>query len=306
MTPEPSPEVTPEPTLEMTPEPTLEMTPEPSPEVTPEPTPEVTPEPSPEVTPEPTLEMTPEPSPEVTPEPTLEVTPEPSPVTPTATLKSECIRFDGSAWRYQWIVTVSKNGAYIVKFIDKNGDLVGGGEHPFQADTPTAFGFTGDVQELSRVQIFYAGALLAEDTGPFESCALPQLVGSLIVTKIVEWAEADIHDVIFTICIQGASHPLGNEEGACQKFNKDGGSYTWSGLLPGQYLVTEVGVDARIWEVEGSGVEVLVKPNETTVHTITNTNIEAAGSGDSPTALEPEDEPVIAMTHWVFLPNVSK
>jgi hypothetical protein len=62
----------------------------------------------------------------------------------------------------------------------------------------------------------------------------------------MEWAEADVSDVIFTICIQGASHPLGNKDGACQDFD------------------------------------------------------ETAGSGGSPTALEPEDEPVIAMTHWEF------
>ncbi|MGI6209145.1 MAG: MSCRAMM family protein, partial [Anaerolineae bacterium] len=84
--------------------------------------------------------------------------------------------------------------------------------------------------------------------------------GSLTVQKNVYWgAVTPQTGQTFTICIQGPSFPQGNEAGACQTVDFDGGSLTWSNLLPGDYTVSEVSPGAS-WDVQGSGVTVTVKP----------------------------------------------
>ena len=128
-------------------------------------------------------------------------------------------------------------------------------------------------------------------------------VGSLIVTKRVIWGAVTISEATFTICIQGPSFPDGNESGACHTFGREGGSYTWNNLTPGEYQVREMNVDADLWLVEGSGEVVTVYANVTSEHTITNTAIDVSGGGGAPTALDPIEEPALFMNR-LFLPTV--
>ncbi len=65
-------------------------------------------------------------------------------------------------------------------------------------------------------------------------------LGSLEVTKIVDWAMAIYEpEKIFTICVQGPTFPLGTEDGACKTVGADGGVLLWENLLPGLYTVIE-------------------------------------------------------------------
>jgi hypothetical protein len=335
-TPEPTPTDptnTPEPTPTdptNTPEPTPTdptNTPEPTPTDptnTPEPTPTDptnTPEPTPTDptnTPEPTPTdptNTPEPTPTDptnTPEPTPTDptnTPEPTPTdpAPTATLSSACIVGEAGSWAYEWTVTVSRDDTYTVQFLGINGELVAGGERSFSAGAPTSFGYAGDVTALGRVQILFGGAVLAYVDGPFTSCAPPPPVdptGSLVVTKVVAWGDVTPHAAEFTICIAGPSFPTSSEAGACATFDEDGGSHTWTALAPGTYVVTETGVDTDLWTVTGSGVSVAVVADAEATHTVTNTAIDVGGEGETPTGLDPEEEPVVGITSWIFLPTV--
>ena len=320
-TPEPTPTETatpePTPTEPVTPEP---ATPEPTPTepATPEPTPTETPTPEPTptepVTPEPTPTepAMPEPTPTepATPEPTPTepATPEPTPTenAPTATLSSACIVGEAGSWHYEWTVTVSRNGNYVVRFLDLNGSQVAGNEVALQGGAPTPFSFDGDVSTLSRVEVLFGDAVLAYVDGPFASCAPPpaEQTGSLEVTKVVVWGDVTPHAAEFTICIAGPSFPTGSEAGACATFDENGGSHTWTNLAPGTYTVTETGVDTDLWTVVGNGANVAVVANAEVTHTITNTAIDVSGEGEMPTALDPEAEPMIGATQRVFLPTV--
>ncbi|HAJ38516.1 MAG TPA: hypothetical protein DCL15_22850, partial [Chloroflexi bacterium] len=233
-------------------------------------------------------------------------TPEPTPTDapPTATLISACIVGETDSWHYEWTVTVSRDGAYIVRFLDLNGSPVAGGEVALWGNTPTPFTYAGDVAALGRVEVLFGATLLAVDNGPFTSCAPPPVVGSLTVTKVVVWNEVEVTPVAFTICIQGPSFPDGAEADACTTFGEDGGAHTWPNLTPGTYVVREIGVDTDRWTVVGSGANINVLANTEATHTITNTAINVSGEGEAPTALAPEDEPLIGVSQRVFLPTV--
>jgi hypothetical protein len=70
------------------------------------------------------------------------------------------------------------------------------------------------------------------------------------------------------------------------------------------YTITETGVDTNLWTVTGSGVSVEVVADAEATHTVTNTAIDVGGEGETPTALDPEEEPVVGITSWIFLPTV--
>jgi hypothetical protein len=62
-------------------------------------------------------------------------------------------------------------------------------------------------------------------------------LGSLKVTKTVVWKGVKPDPAqTFSICIQGPSYPVTPN---CKTFDFDGGSETWSNLIPGDYTVTE-------------------------------------------------------------------
>jgi hypothetical protein len=75
-------------------------------------------------------------------------------------------------------------------------------------------------------------------------------LGSLTVTKTVNWNGADpVEGQTFEICIQGPSYPNGDEAGACQTIDYDGGTLTWNDLIPGDYTVTETD-PVTMWTVQ--------------------------------------------------------
>ncbi|UCB57964.1 MAG: hypothetical protein JSV67_04980, partial [Thermoplasmatales archaeon] len=61
--------------------------------------------------------------------------------------------------------------------------------------------------------------------------------GCITVTKNVDWAEITPDPTqTFTICIQGPSYPTGD----CYTFGHNGGTHTWTDLIPGDYDVYEM------------------------------------------------------------------
>ncbi|MBK8799796.1 MAG: hypothetical protein IPM07_27380 [Anaerolineales bacterium] len=68
--------------------------------------------------------------------------------------------------------------------------------------------------------------------------------------------------------------------------------------------MTEVGVDAERWAVEGSGGAVEVVVNGQATYTVTNTAVDVGGESEFPTALDPTTEPQINFNQRLFLPAV--
>ncbi len=99
-------------------------------------------------------------------------------------------------------------------------------------------------------------------------------LGSLDVTKVVDWG-SQVEDTTqtFEICITGPSYPNGDEDGACQDADSDGGILSWANLIPGTYNVVETPPSAE-WGVSGSGINANAPAGGTGTHTITNTILE--------------------------------
>ncbi|MBW7885502.1 MAG: hypothetical protein H3C34_23310, partial [Caldilineaceae bacterium] len=126
--------------------------------------------------------------------------------------------------------------------------------------------------------------------------------GRLTVIKVVDWNEVTQDpQQTFIICIKGPSFS-GSEPEACHQFGPGGGSFTWTGLAPGNYTVNETGIDTVLWNVQGNGITVFVPEAGEGTATITNIAIKIRGDAP-PTNLEPGKEPVIA-TNNLFLPVV--
>jgi len=92
-------------------------------------------------------------------------------------------------------------------------------------------------------------------------------LGSLKVTKSIIWNGIEPNtDTIFSITITGPSYPAGNT-----KTLTAGGDLTWTGLIPGEYTVTE-GTLGSQWKtpvIAGSPASVPVNGGEATA-TVTN------------------------------------
>jgi uncharacterized repeat protein (TIGR01451 family) len=74
-------------------------------------------------------------------------------------------------------------------------------------------------------------------------------LGSLEVTKTVDWNGLPVDTgQTFEICITGPSYSSGD----CQTVDYDGGTLSWSGLVPGDYTVTETGPGGA-WDVDVIG-----------------------------------------------------
>jgi hypothetical protein len=113
-----------------------------------------------------------------------------------------------------------------------------------------------------------------EITCTFNNMELPPELGSLEVTKVVNWNgfEPDTSQE-FEICISGPSYPTGTEEGACQTTDFDGGVLSWPDIEVGEYTVTETDPGSE-WMVEIDASPVMVEVDSTAHVTVTNTRLE--------------------------------
>jgi hypothetical protein len=111
------------------------------------------------------------------------------------------------------------------------------------------------------------------NAGALFSCAFTNTErGSLKVTKTVNWngITPDAGQT-FLICIKGPSYPLGTETGACHTYGSSGGDYTFTNLLPGNYVVSET-APGGTWTVTGNnGATIAVPAGGQGTATITNT-----------------------------------
>jgi hypothetical protein len=118
---------------------------------------------------------------------------------------------------------------------------------------------TGSIQETIILQ--------HRELSADESIAWQQALGSLEVTKHIDWSGVPEEPVEFEICIQGPSYPTTPD---CKKATSDGQVLTWNNLEPGEYTVTEPGVGAE-WTVEVPPGTVTVVTGETASADVTNT-----------------------------------
>lgn len=100
----------------------------------------------------------------------------------------------------------------------------------------------------------------------------PAVQGSIVARKLVDWGvqAADLGQR-FTLCLTGNGFTA-ETPGACQELSFLGGEVAWMGLAPGVYYVSEVGLDANVWQVVGSGAQVIVVGNDEVQVAITNRN----------------------------------
>ncbi|HEY9075122.1 MAG TPA: hypothetical protein VIO61_01170, partial [Anaerolineaceae bacterium] len=74
-----------------------------------------------------------------------------------------------------------------------------------------------------------------------------RLLGSLTVTKVIQFAGAPIPTVSFTICADGPK--AGTVDKSCKLFTPTNLVQTWTNLPGGEYIITEEGVDTNVWTV---------------------------------------------------------
>lgn len=119
--------------------------------------------------------------------------------------------------------------------------------------------------------------------------------GAVVARKIVDWGvqAADINQT-FTLCLTG-NGITPQTPGACQVIDFAGGEVAWTGLAPGQYVVTEQGLDPNVWQVTGSGAQIVVVSNGTVGVEISNVNT-------VPTDDPPVGEP--GMPWYIRLPMI--
>ncbi|MEY2417908.1 MAG: hypothetical protein QOG90_588 [Actinomycetota bacterium] len=96
-------------------------------------------------------------------------------------------------------------------------------------------------------------------------------LGSLQVTKNVDWNGVTPNvNQTFEICITGPSYPNGN----CKTAGYNGGTLTWSNLIPGDYVATETNPGSS-WTMSGSPTGTISVPSNgasaEVVPVITNT-----------------------------------
>jgi hypothetical protein len=124
-------------------------------------------------------------------------------------------------------------------------------------DFSRGFTLTGTIQisgditktnsEHSRIQI---------DVG-----SLP--LGSLEINQTVDWkgfTPEPRHT--FEICLTGPSYPNGNEAGACQNLDYDGGTLVWHNLTPGSYTAHQTH-PGNNWVVTGLPFQTIVSAGQT-------------------------------------------
>ncbi len=117
---------------------------------------------------------------------------------------------------------------------------------------------------ISNVQVTVPG----DGTGTSASVINSRKLGALDVTKYVQWNGVDPDEnQTFEVCIKGPSFPNGD----CQTVGFGGGASSWSGLIPGDYIVSETAPGSE-WSVAGDGATASVPVNGgTATASITNT-----------------------------------
>jgi hypothetical protein len=141
-------------------------------------------------------------------------------------------------------------------------NLLAGGYTVTESDPGTSWSVTGN------------NALVTVSPGANSGTTITNTrkLGSLSVTKVVDWSGAPAQSVTFTICITGpsyASPTLAN--GGCQTVGNTGGTLTWNNLLPGDYQVVEQSPGSA-FTVAGNSVTLTVPSDGGNVSTtVTNT-----------------------------------
>jgi predicted methyltransferase len=93
----------------------------------------------------------------------------------------------------------------------------------------------------------------------YASVSNTRKLGSLEVTKTVNWnGVTPVEEQTFDICISGPSYPAPGSN--CKEADNDGSLLTWTGLIPGDYTVTETD-PGTMWTVVVSGSPAAVPPN---------------------------------------------
>jgi hypothetical protein len=104
-----------------------------------------------------------------------------------------------------------------------------------------------DAGSLTNVAQAFAGQVASNQDS--ETVTYIPALSSLTVTKIVNWNGVSADPAkTFQVCIAGPSFPGGD----CRSIGKDGGVLTWTGLLPGNYQVTETDPGSE-WTVVVTG-----------------------------------------------------
>ncbi len=121
-------------------------------------------------------------------------------------------------------------------------------------------------------------ATVAVPAGPAGAAATvtnSRKLGALAVTKDVLWNGVPVDpNRTFTLCISGASFPVGN----CQTIGSAGGTLTWPNLIPGLYTLSEQDPGPE-WTVTLEPVQVTVPANGGTAQAkVTNSHTVALGS----------------------------
>ena len=106
---------------------------------------------------------------------------------------------------------------------------------------------------ISNVQVTVPG----DGTGTSASVINSRKLGALDVTKYVQWNGVDPDEnQTFEVCIKGPSFPNGD----CQTVGFGGGASSWSGLIPGDYIVSETAPGSE-WSVAVDRATVSVPVN---------------------------------------------
>ena len=86
---------------------------------------------------------------------------------PSGTLTSTCVQESRV-----WTVNASQTGAYVAEFVI-NGSVVASTPLDLVANTDQTFTYSGDATSLSLVRVTFNGTTVAQETGPYETCAPP-------------------------------------------------------------------------------------------------------------------------------------
>ncbi|NJN15061.1 MAG: hypothetical protein HC822_01490 [Oscillochloris sp.] len=160
--------------------------------------------------------------------------------------------------------------SYDVVGTNQTGTLVvpanSNGANPFFFETTAVGG-------PNTTRIFVNGVLQSTKASGGQTCAPP--VGTLVVTKTVDWDGFEPKAADFEICISGPSYPNGDCKTVAVTGDEALDNYavnfdlTWTNLIPGEYSISET--DPGIsWIVTGNNQQVTVEGNRTTNATISN------------------------------------
>jgi hypothetical protein len=149
-----------------------------------------------------------------------------------------------------------------------------GGDLTWEYLLPGDYTVSETTPDTLRWVVQGSGVTVSVPTGATASSKITNtyLYGKLVVDKHVIWNGVTPTNQNFTLCIKGPSYPGGD----CKVIGPQGGSLTWSDLLPGSYTVTEQATGSE-WVTQVSGSPAVV-PNDGTTATVNVTNTRKLGS----------------------------